>query len=177
MSDANAEPEGHEGLIKTPKQLAWTVIASFVVPVVVIIMFANFVAFGEKTGAGSDGMSEEAIARRLQRIGSVQIKDASGPAVLRTGEQVVQGVCGACHTTGAAGAPKIGDSAAWAPRLKTGYDALLASALKGKNAMPAQGGGEYSDYEVGRAVVHMANQSGAKIDEPKAPAPAASAAN
>lgn len=177
MSDAQTHEENHEGPIKTPKQLVWTVVASFLVPIVVIIMMANFVAFGTKTGAGSDGMGEEAIARRLERVGTVQIKDASGPAVVRTGEQVVAAACGACHNTGAAGAPKVGDSAAWAPRIKTGYEALLTSALKGKNAMPAQGGGEYSDYEIARAVVHLVNQSGGKLDEPKAPAAAASAAN
>lgn len=177
MSDAQHHEENHEGPIKTPKQLVVTVVASFVVPIVIIIMMANFVAFGTRTGAGSDGMGEEAIAQRLQRVGTVQIRDASGPAVLRTGEQVVAAACGACHNSGAAGAPKVGDSAAWAPRVKTGYDTLLTSALKGKGAMPAQGGGEYSDYEVGRAVVHLVNQSGGKLDEPKAPAAAASAAN
>ena len=59
---------------------------------------------------------------------------------------------------------------------RQGYEALLTSALKGKNAMPAQGGGDYSEVEIGRAVVFMANKGGAKFDEPKAPAPAASAA-
>jgi cytochrome c5 len=76
---------------------------------------------------------------------------------------------------GAAGAPKLGDATAWAPRLKTGYDALLNSALKGKGAMAAQGGGDFSDLEIARAVVYMANQSGGKLAEPKAPAAAASA--
>lgn len=176
MSDAHAE-DSHEGPIKTPKQLIATVVASFVVPIVVIIMIANFVSFGGKTGAGSTGMSDEAIAARLKPVGTIELRDASAPAVIRTGEQVVAAACGACHNTGAAGAPKIGDAAAWAPRIKTGYEALLTSALKGKGAMPAQGGGEYSDYEVGRAVVHMVNQSGGKFDEPKAPAaPAAASA-
>jgi cytochrome c5 len=177
MSDAPQHEENHEGPIKTPKQLVITVVASFVVPIIVIIMMANFVAFGPRHGAGSDGMGDEAVAQRLQRVGTVQIRDASGPAVLRTGEQVVTAACGACHNSGAAGAPKVGDSAAWAPRIKTGYDALLTSALKGKGAMPAQGGGEYSDFEIGRAVVHLVNQSGGKLDEPKAPAAAASVAN
>jgi cytochrome c5 len=63
----------------------------------------------------------------------------------------------------------LGDNAAWAPRIKTGYDALLNSALKGKNAMGAQGGGDHSDVEIGRAVVYMANASGAKFAEPAAP--------
>ena len=167
--------ENHEGPIKTPKQLVTAVVASFVVPIVVIIMLANFVNFGGKTGAGSDGMSEDAVGRRIQPVGRIEITDAANPGVLKTGEQVVQAQCGACHLSGAAGAPKIGDEAAWGPRIKTGYDALLLSALKGKNAMGAQGGGDYNDTEIGRAVVYMANKGGAKFDEPKAPAAAASA--
>jgi cytochrome c5 len=81
----------------------------------------------------------------------------------------------ACHSVGAAGAPKFGDAAAWAPRIKTGYEALLTSALKGKGNMPAQGGGDFGEIEIGRAVVYMANQAGGKLDEPKAPAGAAAA--
>jgi hypothetical protein len=59
----------------------------------------------------------------------------------------------------------------------TGYEALLNSVLKGKGAMAAQGGGDHSDFEIARAVVHMANQGGAKFAEPVAPAAAASAAS
>jgi cytochrome c5 len=117
------------------------------------------------------------VARRIQPIGSIEVKDASDVAALKTGEQVFNAQCTACHTSGAAGAPKIGDEAAWAARIKTGYEALLGSALKGKGAMGAQGGGDFSDVEIGRAVVYIANKGGAKFDEPKAPAAAASAAN
>ena len=166
----------HEGPIKTPKQLVWAVVASFLVPIAVIVLMANFVASGSKEGHGSEGMGEEAVARRLQAVGRVEIRDASGPAVLRTGEQVFQAQCSACHTSGAAGAPKVGDAGAWGPRVKTGYEALLTSALKGKGAMGAQGGGDFSDVEIGRAVVYLANQGGAKFAEPAA-ASAASAAN
>jgi cytochrome c5 len=166
----------HEGPIRTPKQLMWAVIASFLVPIVIIILLVNFVNQGPKAGAGSDGMSAEAVAQRIQRVGSVEIRDASGPAVLRTGEEVYKAQCTACHAAGAAGAPKTGDAGAWAPRIKTGYEALLNSALKGKGAMGAQGGGDFSDVEIGRAVVFMANGAGAKFEEPKAPAAAASAA-
>ena len=176
MSDAqHSAEENHEGPIKTPKQLVAAVVASFVVPIVVIIMLANFVNFGGKTGAGSDGMSEDAVGRRIQPVGRIEIKDAANPGVLKTGEQVFQAQCSACHATGAAGAPKFGDEAAWAPRIKTGFDALLNSALKGKNAMTPQGGGDFNETEIGRAVVYMANKGGAKFDEPKALAAAASA--
>jgi cytochrome c5 len=175
--DASEHDLPHEGPIKTPKQLIATVVASFVIPIIVIILLVNYVDMGSRTAAGSTGLQAEAVALRLQPIGSVTVRDASGPAVLRTGEQVFTGQCSACHASGAAGAPKVGDAAAWGPRIKTGYEALLNSALKGKNAMGAQGGGEYSDTEVGRAVVYMANQGGAKFDEPKAPAAPASAAS
>ncbi|HSW07070.1 c-type cytochrome [Aquabacterium sp.] len=172
----HAGHEVHEGPIKTPKQLIAAIVASFVVPVIVIILLTNFVDFGQKAGAGSDGMSAEAVARRLQPVGSIEIKDVNDASTMKNGEQVFQAQCTACHATGAAGAPKLGDDAAWGPRIKAGYDALLASALKGKGSMTAQGGGDFSDLEIGRAVVFMANKSGAKLDEPKTPAAAASAA-
>lgn len=179
MSDAHAEEahDSHEGPIKTPKQLIWTVVAAFVVPIVIIILLVNFVATGSKPGAGSEGLAAEAVARRLQPVGAVEIRDASDVGALKTGEQVFQVQCAACHATGAAGAPKLGDSAAWAPRIATGFEALLNSALKGKGAMAAQGGGDHSDYEIARAVVYIANQGGASFQEPPAPAAAASAAN
>ena len=175
MSDSPAAHDAHEGPIKTPKQLIWAVIASFVVPIIVIILLTNYVAMGDKTGAGSKAMDAEAVAKRIAPVGRVELKDASDVAAMKTGEQVYQAVCGACHNSGAAGAPKLADAGAWAPRIKTGYEALLNSALKGKGAMGAQGGGDYSDTEIGRAVVYMANQSGAKFAEPAVPAPAAAA--
>jgi cytochrome c5 len=179
MSDPHSTDahEVHEGPIRTPKQLMWAVVASFVVPVVAIILLTHFVDLAPKTGAGSDGLSAEAVAQRIQRVGSVEIRDASAPAVLRTGEQVYLAQCTACHAAGAAGAPKSGDAGAWAPRIKTGYEALLNSALKGKGAMGAQGGGDFSDVEIGRAVVYMVNKAGGKMAEPAAPAAAASAAS
>ena len=97
--------------------------------------------------------------------------DANRP--LRSGEEVFKAQCTACHTAGVAGAPKFGDAGAWAPRLGAGYAALLNSSLKGKGAMGPQGGGEFNDLEIGRAVVYMANAAGGKFAEPAAPAPAA----
>ncbi|MBI5271267.1 MAG: cytochrome c5 family protein [Burkholderiales bacterium] len=182
MSDVHAnaastEHDGpHEGPIKTPKQLVWTVIASFVVPIIVIILLTQFVATGTKPAAGSEGMGEEAVARRIQPLGSVELRDASDTATLKTGEQVFQAQCSACHSTGAAGAPKLADAAAWGPRISQGLETLVNSALKGKGNMGPQGGGDFSDFEIARAVVYMANQGGAKFEEPKAPAAAASAA-
>ena len=168
--------DAHEGPIKTPKQLAWAVLFAFVVPVLVIILLAYAVTSHFKPAAGSQSFEAEAVAARIKPVASVQVKDASDVSALKTGEQVYQAQCAACHTSGAAGAPKLGDASAWGPRNQAGYDALLTSALKGKGAMGAQGGGDFSDVEIGRAVVYMANQSGGKFAEPKLPAPAASAA-
>ena len=175
--DAHDDGEAHEGPIRTPQQLVAAVVASFVVPVIAIIMLVNYVDFDNKPSAGSDGLQAEAVAKRLQRVGAVEIRDASSPASLRTGEQVYAAQCTACHAAGVAGAPKFGEAGAWAPRIKTGYDALLNSALKGKGAMAAQGGGDFSDFEIGRAVVHMANNAGGKLDAPKAPVEPAAAAS
>jgi cytochrome c5 len=104
----------------------------------------------------------------------VELRDANRP--LQAGDAVYKAQCAACHATGMAGSPKFGDAAAWAPRIATGYEALLTSALKGKGAMGAQSGGAFSDLEIGRAVVHMANAAGGKLAEPAAPAAADAAA-
>jgi cytochrome c5 len=172
----HADDGAHEGPIKTPKQLIWTVLAAFVLPVIIIILLVNFVALGEQPAAGTKALEAEAVAKRIAPVASVELRDASDLTTLKTGEQVYAAQCSACHTAGVAGAPKSGDAAAWAPRVKTGAEALLASALKGKGAMGAQGGGDFSDFEIARAVVYMANKSGASFAEPKAPAVAASAA-
>jgi cytochrome c5 len=177
MSDPHDPDSAHTGPIKTPKQLIWTVVASFVVPIFVIVLLVNYVAKGDRIGAGTQALDAESVALRVAPVGRVTLKDASDIASLKTGEQVYKLVCTACHAIGAAGAPKTGDAAAWAPRIATGYESLLTSALKGKGAMGAQGGGDHSDYEIARAVVFLANQSGAKFDEPQAPAAAASAAS
>ena len=173
MSDPHADHDlPHEGPIKTPTQLFWAVLASFVVPIVVILMLVNYVVADKSPAAGSTAHSAEAVAQRIQPAGRVELKDASDPASLKTGEQVYVAQCVACHGSGVAGAPKLGDAVAWGPRVKTGYDALMTSSLKGKGAMGAQGGGDFSDVEIGRAVVYMANQGGAKFDEPKVAVPA-----
>ena len=175
--EAPHDEEDHTGPIKTPKQLAWAVFLAFIVPIVVIVMLASYVTTDPKPAAGSDALEASAVSARIHSIGTVEVKDVNDVAAMKTGLQVYQAQCSACHATGAAGAPKFGDTVAWAPRVKTGYDMLLTSALKGKGSMGAQGGGDFSDFEISRAVVYMANGGGAKFDEPKAPAAAASAAN
>ncbi len=170
MSDTHEE--AHTGPIKNPRQLLVTVLFSFVLPVFAIIGLVMFVTSGNKPAQGVAN-PEKALAERIQKVGSVEIRDANRP--LRSGEEVFKGQCAACHATGAAGAPKFGDVAAWAPRIQQGFEALVHSALKGKGAMAPQGGGDFDDTEIARGVAYMANAAGAKFPIPERPAAAAAA--
>jgi cytochrome c5 len=192
----------HEGPIKTPKQLLVLVLFSFIAPVLIIIALVYMVTSSakpagdlqaivavaaDKKSIGLAGLSsadlEQGVMARIQKVGMVEIKDANRP--LKPGEEVYKAQCAACHAAGVANSPKFGDTAAWSARMATGYDALLTSALKGKGAMAAQGGGDFEDAEIGRAVVYMTAAAGGKFPVPEraaasaataAPAVAASAA-
>lgn len=167
MSDMHEED--HTGPIKTPVQLLVTVAFSFIAPVFIIIGLVYYVSTQNKPAAGANN-TPEAVAARLQKVGSVEVRDANRE--LKSGEEVYKAQCTACHAVGAAGAPKFSDAGAWGARIKTGYESLLNSALKGKGAMGAQGGGDFEDLEIGRAVVYMANAAGAKFADPKKADPA-----
>ncbi|PMS22596.1 cytochrome c5 family protein [Trinickia dabaoshanensis] len=169
----------HGAPIKTPGQLIAAVIAAFAIPIVVIWLLAYYVNQSERSGAGTDGLADATVAQRIAPLAQVDVRNPNAPHVFKTGEEVFKAVCTTCHTPGAAGAPKFGNNADWAPRIAQGYAALLQSALHGKNAMPPRGGtspDDYSDYEIARAVVYMADHSGASFPEPAAPAAGANAA-
>ncbi|WP_321813842.1 MULTISPECIES: c-type cytochrome [unclassified Paraburkholderia] len=166
----------HGAPIKTPGQLIAAVIAGFAVPIVIIILLAYYVDNTTRTGAGTDELSVQQVTSRIAPIAQVSVRDANAPRVYKTGEQVYQAVCSACHASGAAGAPKFGNAGDWAPRIAQGYDTLWHTALAGKGAMPARGGtspDDYSDYEIGLAVAYMANHGGANFQDPPKPAPGA----
>ncbi|MET3818243.1 cytochrome c5 [Burkholderia sp. PvR073] len=173
----------HESPVKTPGQLIAVVIASFAIPIAVIVLFATYANHAFRAGAGTDALSDEQVAARIAPIAKVDVKDANAPRTYKTGEAVYKAVCVTCHGTGAAGAPKFGNKDDWAPRISQGFDTLLKTALSGKGAMPPRGGtspDDVSDYEIARAIVYMANNDGANFPEPAAPAanaaPAASGA-
>ena len=160
----------HETPIKTPQQLIVVIVLSFVVPVIAILLIAQLVLGGMQGGSDSSS-AQEALAQRIKPVADVAISEgggaASGP---RTGDQIVKAACAACHTTGAANAPKIGDNVAWGKLIGRGLNDLLASSIKGKGAMPAKGGvADITDFELARAIVTMANQSGGSLKEPAAP--------
>ncbi|RZL96570.1 MAG: cytochrome c5 family protein [Variovorax sp.] len=189
MSDEHyqATEDAHTGPIKNPKQLLLAVFFSFIVPILIIAGLVSYVVSGTHPSGSADGadmglygVSKETrakeIAERLKKVGSIEIRDANRP--LAAGEAVFKAQCVACHgAPGIPTAPHLNDAAAWGPRIGQGYATLLEHALKGKGAMPPQGGGDFEDVEIGRAVAYMANSGGAKFPEPDRPAaPAAEAA-
>ena len=103
------------------------------------------------------------VEENIKPVAEVEVAAAdAGPHVDKSGEEVVTAVCGMCHTAGLMNAPKIGDKAAWAPRIAQGYDTLVKNAINGIRSMPAKGGNAaLSDNEVTNAMVHMANLAGA----------------
>src|SRR3546814_5353931 len=88
----------HEGLIKTPKQLIVTVILAFIVPIIVIMLLVKLVAASSQMGSGSDAQTAEAIAQRIKPVAGFSLVDANAPKVFKTGQQVFESTCTACHT-------------------------------------------------------------------------------
>lgn len=187
MSDSH-DTQGHEGPIKTPRQLIWTVVAAFVVPILVIVLLVNFVTTAPRPAAGSDTWSDEAVARRLMPVARIAIAGGTAPeaaaeaaaptasaepaaatapaatvaaAAPASRPAVYTRSCTACHQAGVAGAPKTGDNAAWAPLAAKGIDALTASVVNGKGAMPPRGTARTaSDAELREAVAYMLQAAG-----------------
>jgi cytochrome c5 len=178
MSDAHNE----ESAIKTPKQLILAIVAGFLVPIICIVLLVEYVTNEKTVGAGSGGLAPEAVAARIKPVADegFTLKDVNAPKVLQAGDVVYKATCAVCHDSGAAGAPKLGDGGAWSARIAAGYDTVVSHAIHGLRAMPPKGGNaDLDDVEVARAVVFMANKSGAKFKEPEvkaAPAAAPAAA-
>jgi cytochrome c5 len=84
---------------------------------------------------------------------------ATAAAVPATGELAFTQVCSSCHGTGVLGAPKVGDHAAWAPRIAQGKDTLYKDAIMGKGSMPAKGGTTWPDATIRLAVDYMVAQA------------------
>jgi cytochrome c5 len=158
----------HESFIKTPQQLVVVILLSFVVPVVGIILIVQLVL--SQRAPDPQALAPEAVAARIQPVARVEFGAPAAAPGARSAEAIVQATCAACHQAGAAGAPRLGDKAAWAPRIKSGLNAMMQSVIKGKGAMPPRAGdSSLTDAEINRAVVHMANQAGANFKAPPAP--------
>ncbi len=186
---AEAHIEDRSSAIKTPQQLIVVVLLAFAVPLAIILLLVKLITGGMQIDPASPAMSEEAIAKRLKPVGEVSILgdadsaatseaviaaatpkpselvSAAAPAASAAGgtgggEQLFNTVCQTCHSAGLAGAPKTGDTSAWAPRIAQGIEVLYASVINGKGVMPAKGGAMGSpDADIKAAVDIMVGRS------------------
>ena len=169
-----------------PVKLAIGIGIGTVALIVGIILLTQLVVglYGGRSMKNDPSMSDQAIAKRIAPVGQATIDPnaaarpaapapataaaapgapvaipppaATGASARADGKATYDSACAACHATGVAGAPKLGDKAAWAPRMKAGKDALHAAALKGKGAMPPKGGNtSLSDEAVKAAVDYL----------------------
>jgi cytochrome c5 len=176
-----SEHDQHSSFIKTPQQLLVVILLSFLVPILGIVLLVQLVTGGPT--ADPAALSPQAVGARIQPVGRVEFGEpgaaagapSASPAPVATapaapapaakpaaadGKKVYDSACFACHATSVAGSPKLGDKAAWAPRIQSGLDALVQSVLKGKGAMPPKGGNAaLSEGEIRAAVEFMVSQA------------------
>jgi cytochrome c5 len=141
--------DGHGNLIKTPKQLIIVCVLALVIPVGIAYLGAQLVTGGKRIDTAE---SKQSVQDRIKPVGEIVKFDGATPpaapavaavaAVVkaRSGEEVYQLACTACHAAGIAGAPKTGDKPAWAARVAQGAATLYEHSIKGYKSMPARGG-------------------------------------
>jgi cytochrome c5 len=185
MSDPHHHDPIEDNIETHPVKLAIGVVIGAVALIVGLILLVQFAigSYASRSLKNDPAMSPEAVAQRLAPAAKIVV-DPNAPAVAPTpapaagtapavasvnipapakgaapaasGKATYDAVCSVCHAAGVAGAPKFGDKAAWAVRMKAGIDTLHASALKGKGAMPPKGGNTaLSDADVKAAVDYM----------------------
>jgi cytochrome c5 len=176
MSHGEASGNGKSN----PVGMAIAISIGTLVMIIGIILLAKFAVDTHPVGKDGNAFSEKETAKRIEPVARLAIEGgtpvasavaapaapapsqvAAAPAAggKVDGKSTYDSACAACHSAGVAGAPKTGDKAAWAPRVKTGNATLYASAIKGKGAMPAKGGNtSLSDDAVKAAVDHMLAQ-------------------
>ena len=163
------EMESHPGTL-----VAWIGIGT-VALIVGIIMLAQLAVgmWGGRSLENDPAMKPEALAARIAPVAKLQLDGAAAVAPAPQGAKVAtvaaapaaagkpdgkktyDTACMACHATGAANAPKLGDKAAWDPRIAQGMDTMMKIAINGKGAMPPRGASTASDDELRAAVQYM----------------------
>lgn len=156
-----------------------TFMATFVGVLGVLVVFAVVIYFVAQTivGEKSESLAEnpmlaKGIRENIKPVGQVTLADQAAPAPppaatsgqARSGKAVYEVSCLACHGAGVAGAPKVGDAAAWESRARQGMAMLFEHATKGLNAMPAMGTcADCSEAELQAAISYMLDQTGVQV--------------
>ena len=182
MSHEHTPDAVEQELESHPVQMAIWIAVGTVALIVGIILLTRFAigAYGNRSLEKDPAMSAQALVERIGPVAKLQFQgsapvapEAAAPKVATAtvsaapakagkpdGKKTYDSICMACHATGAAGAPKLGDKAAWAPRIKAGAEAMYASVIKGKGAMPPKGGNAaLADADVKAAVDYLVGAS------------------
>ena len=133
----------HDFPATSGSQVVLAILGALIAPTLVIVLIAKLF-MGIEASHIDDPDTTAADAKIEERIKPVAVVEVAaveaGPHVDKSGDEVVTAVCAACHSVGALGSPKIGDKAAWAPRIAQGYETLIKHAIEGIRSMPARGG-------------------------------------
>jgi cytochrome c5 len=160
----------------TPQEVIISIVAGLFAPLLAIFLVIQLVLSiqGTHQADTTSEAAQKATAERIKPVAQLDALDANAPKVEKSGQEVYDAVCTACHAAGALGAPKFENKGDWGPRIAQGYETLIKHATEGIRQMPPRGGAsDLSDTEVARAVAYMANAGGAKFTAPEAAAPAA----
>ena len=164
----------HEFPKTTVKQFVLALLGGLFAPALVFFLIYKMMVGIQATHIedSSSTATETSVVERIKPVAEVNLSANGGGATQqKSGEEVVQAICAACHAAGALGSPKIGDNGAWSPRIGQGYETLVKHAIEGIRMMPARGGNpDLTDFEVASAVAYMANKSGANFKAPEPPA-------
>lgn len=161
-----------------PREVIVSVVAGLLAPLLAIFLIVQLVLgiqANQKTDTSSEA-AQKAILERIKPFAELAALDASAPVVEKSGQEVYEAACVACHGSGALGAPRFENKGDWNARIGQGYDTLVKNAIEGIRQMPPRGGNAgLTDAEVARAVVYMANAAGASFKAPEAAAAVAAA--
>lgn len=172
--------DSHANMARTsPQEVIVSIVAGLLAPllaIVLIVMLVLDIQRNQKPDSTSEE-TQKAVVERIKPFATLDAIDPTAVVVEKSGQEVYESACVACHGTGALDAPRFDNKADWASRLGQGFDTLVKHAIEGIRTMPPRGGAaDLTDGEVARAVAYMANSAGANFKAAEAGAPAAPAA-
>ncbi len=174
MADSNAKTTQ-----ATPQEVIISIVAGLIAPLLAIFLIVLLVLNIQSKHKPDDSTeaAQQATLERIKPLAHLVALDATEPQVEKSGKDVYDTACVACHGSGALGAPRFDNKADWSSRITQGYDLLIKHSIEGIRLMPPRGGAaDLTDTELARAVAYMANSAGADFKAPEAAAAPAEAA-
>lgn len=163
----------------TPQEVIVSIVAGLLAPllaIVLIVMLVLDIQRGHQPDVSTEE-AQQAVLERIKPFATLDAAEAGAVVAERSGQEVYEATCVACHGTGVLEAPRFENKGDWGSRISQGFDTLVKHSIEGIRAMPPRGGAaDLTDSELARAVAYMANSAGADFKAPEAGAPAAAAA-